>query len=180
MFFDESGVSLTPTVRRSWAPIGQTPVLRHRFNWTRASMAAALCYPPAGDTHRGRARVGFHVQPGAYNTDTLIDVLGELRALLAPDPVTLLWDGLPAHRSRAMREFLATQADWLAVERLPGYAPDLNPVEALWSSVKSVELANLCPDTIDEALTHARHGIDRVRATSHLPYSFLQQAGLSL
>jgi transposase len=92
----------------------------------------------------------------------------------------LVWDGLPAHRSTAMREFLATQAEWLTVECLPGYAPELNPVEALWSSVKSIELANLCPDTIDEAITHARHGIDRIRATSDLPSSFLQQAGLSL
>jgi hypothetical protein len=50
----------------------------------------------------------------------------------------------------------------------------------LWSSIKSVELANLCPNTIDEAITHARHGIDRIRATGHLPYSFLQQADLSL
>jgi transposase len=180
VFFDESGVSLTPTVRRSWAPVGATPVLRHRFNWKRASMAAALCYPPTGDAHRRRPRVGFHVHHGAYNTDTLIDVLGELRAFLAPHPVTLVWDGLPAHRSKAMNDFLATQTDWLTVERLPGYAPELNPVEALWSSVKTVELANLCPDTIDEAIAHARRGIDRIRATSRLPYSFLQQAGLSL
>jgi hypothetical protein len=114
VFFDESGVSLTPTVRRSWAPVGATPVLRHRFTWTRASMPAALCYPPSDDAHGRRARVGFHVHRGAYNTDTLIEVLGELRAFVAPHPVTLAWDGLPAHRSKAMTDFLA-QADWLTV-----------------------------------------------------------------
>jgi transposase len=165
-------------VRRSWAPIGQTPVLEHRFNWKRASMAAALCYPPSPDDRRG-ARVAFHVQYDSYNTETLIGVLAELRAFLTPHPVTLIWDGLPAHRSKAMTDFLATQADWLTVERLPAYAPDLNPVEALWSSVKGVELANLCPDTIDEAITLAERGIDRIRATEHLPHSFLQHAGLS-
>ncbi|TDD39087.1 IS630 family transposase [Saccharopolyspora elongata] len=179
VFFDESGLSLTPTVRRSWAPIGQTPVLEHRFNWKRASMAAALCYPPNPDDRR-TPEVAFHVQYDSYNTETLIEVLDELRTFLAPQPVTLIWDGLPAHRSKAMTAFLATQADWLTVERLPAYAPDLNPVEALWSSVKGVELANLCPGTIDEAITCAQHGIDRVRATEHLPYSFLQHTGLSL
>jgi transposase len=143
-------------------------------------MAAALCYPPRPDQHRRRPTVAFHVQPEAYNTDTLIGVLTELRAFLAPHPVTLIWDGLPAHRSKAMTAFLARQTDWLTVERLPGYAPDLNPVEALWSSIKGTELANLCPDTIDEAITKARNGIDRVRTNRQLPHSFLQHTGLSL
>jgi transposase len=58
--------------------------------------------------------------------------------------------------------------------RLPGYAPDLNPVEAVWSSVEGVELANLCPGTIDEAITLAERSIDRIRTTERLPYSFLQ------
>jgi transposase len=53
---------------------------------------------------------------------------------------------LPAHRSTAMATFVASQRHWLVVERLPAYAPDLNPVEGLWSSLKAVELANLtCP-----------------------------------
>lgn len=82
-------------------------------------MAAALCYPPSPDDRR-KPEVAFHVQPDAYNTETLISVLTELRAFLAPDPVTLVWDGLPAHRSRAMIDFSATQADWLTVERRLG------------------------------------------------------------
>jgi hypothetical protein len=68
----------------------------------------------------------FHIQPGHYDTDSLIGVLGELRRFLGGEKATLLWDGLPAHRSRAMRAWLATQRNWLVVERLPGYAPDLN------------------------------------------------------
>jgi transposase len=124
--------------------------------------------------------VVFHVQPDAYNTDALITVLGELRAALAPGPVTLIWDGLPAHRSKAMTAFLDSQTDWLTVERLPAYAPDLNPVEMLWSSIKGTELANLCPDTIKEAITAAYNGIERVRANRRLVHSFLQHTGLSL
>jgi hypothetical protein len=135
VFFDESGVILLPNVRRTWARRGQPPVLRHRFNWKRASMAAALCYGVGG----GGAQLCFHVQAGNYDTDCLIGVLKEVRRFLGGQKATLLWDGLGAHRSRAMQAFLVTQRDWLVVERLPAYAPDLNPVEGLWSNLKGQE-----------------------------------------
>jgi len=169
-------VSLLPNVRRTWAPRGRPPVLRHHFNWKRASMAGALCYGNRG----GGAKLCFHVQPGNYDTDSLIQVLDELRRFLGGQKATLLWDGLGAHRSRAMQAFLVTQRDWLVVERLPAYAPDLNPVEALWSNLKGVELANLAGDTLAEVIAAAERGIQRIRATHWLPYSFLRHCGLSL
>jgi transposase len=58
-------------------------------------------------------------------------VLGELRRFLGGEKANLLWDGLPSHRSNATRAWLATQRRWLVVERLPAYAPELNPVEGL-------------------------------------------------
>jgi len=139
-------------------------------------MAAALCY----GSHGGGAALAFHQQPGADNTDTLIQALGELRGFLGGQKATLLWDGLPAHRSLAMRAWLGRQRSWLVVEPLPGYAPDLNPVEALWSSLKGVELANLAGDTLGEVTAAAEQGIQRIRDTHHLPYSFLRHCGLSL
>ena len=143
MFWDESGASLLPVTRRTWAPIGRTPVIRHHFKWKRASMAAAICYGSRG----GGAALAFHHQPVAYDTDTLIGALGQLRRFLGGQKATLLWDGLPAHRSHAMRAWLRRQRSWLVVEPLPAYAPDLNPVEPLWSNLKGVELANLAGDT---------------------------------
>src|SRR5215204_2890010 len=89
-----------------------------------------------------------------------------------PGRSTLLWDGLPAHRSRAMRAWLG-QRSWLVVERLPGYAPELNPVEGLWSSLKAVELANLAGEGLDEVIAAAERGIQRIRGTHHLAFSFL-------
>jgi hypothetical protein len=133
------------------------------------SLAAALCYGSQG----GGAAVAFHRQVDAYDTDTLIGALGEQKA-------TLLWDGLPAHRSKAMRAWLGRQRRWLVVEPLPGYAPELNPVEALWSNLKGVELANLAGDTLQEVTTAAERGIQRIRDTHHLAYSFLRHCGLSL
>jgi len=139
-------------------------------------MAAALCYGSRG----GGAALAFHHQVDAYNTQTLIGALGELRRFLGGQKATLLWDGLPAHRSLAMGAWLRRQRSWLVVERLPGYAPDLNPVEGLWSNLKGVELANLAADTLQEVTTAAERGIQRIRGTPHLAYSFLRHCGLSL
>jgi hypothetical protein len=176
VFWDESGVSLLPVTRRTWAPRGVTPVIRHHFNWKRASMAAGLCYGSRG----GGAALAFHRQVDAYDTDSLIGALGELRRVLGGQKATLLWDGLPAHRSKAMGAWLRRQRRWLVVEPLPAYAPELNPVEALWSNLKGVELANLVGDTLEEVTAAAERGVQRIRGTHHLAYSFLRHCGLSL
>jgi hypothetical protein len=151
--------------------------LTHPFNWKKASMAAALCYGVRGG---GGAQLAFHITPGNYDTDRLIQVLGELRRFLGGEKATLLWDGLPSHCSHAMRAWLNRQRSWLVVERLPAYAPELNPVEGLWSSLKAVELANLTSPTLGEVIDQAHKGIQRVRRTPHLAYSFLRHAGLSV
>jgi transposase len=148
----------------------------HPFNWKKASMAAALCYGVGG----GGVQLAFHVTPGSYDTDRLIEVLEGLRRFLGGETATLLWNGLPSHRSVAMRAWLARQRSWPVVERLPAYAPDLNPVEGLWSSLKAVELANLTTPTLGEVMDQAHRGIERVRRTPHLAYSFLRHAGLSV
>jgi DDE superfamily endonuclease len=122
----------------------------------------------------------LHVQAGNYDTDTLIEVLGELRRFLGGEKATLLWDGLPAHRSRAMRAWLNRQRSWLVVERLPACTPELNPVEGLWSCLKAVELANLTGPTLSEVIQQAHQGVERVRRTPHLAYSFLRRTGLSV
>jgi putative transposase len=139
-------------------------------------MAAALCYGSRG----GGASLAFHHQVDAYDTDSLIGALSELRRFLGGQKATLLWDGLPAHRSKAMAAWLGRQRSWLVVEPLPGYAPDLNPVEALWSNLKGVELANLAGDTLQDVITAAERGIQRIRRTHHLAYSYLRHSGLSL
>jgi DDE superfamily endonuclease len=94
--------------------------------WKKASMAAALGYQPDGT----RARLCFHVQPDSYDTDSLIGVLEQLAGFYAGQRVVLLWDGQSSHWSYKMRAHLDTQRDWLVVERLPAYAPELNPVGA--------------------------------------------------
>jgi hypothetical protein len=90
------------------------------------------------------------------------------------------WAGRPSHT--AMAAFLATQRDWLVVERLPGYAPELNPAEQVpqWASLKGNQLANLAGEGLGGVIRAAWQGIGRIGRAWHLPYSFLRHAGLSV
>jgi DDE superfamily endonuclease len=176
VFFDESGISLIPPVRRTWSQRGQTPVLRHRVAWKRASMAAALGYHPDGT----KARLCFHLQPHSYDTDTLIRALEQLKGFYAGHKVVLLWDGLSAHWSHKMGAHLDAQRHWLTVERLPAYAPELNPVEYLWANLKGGELANCAGDTLAAVADQAQHGIQRVCDSDSLVVGFLAHTGLRL
>ena len=175
VFEDESGVSLLPSVRATWAPRGQTPVLRHRFNWKRLSLAGVLAYEPDGSD----AHLVFQMRAGAYNDQTLVAFLTALKDLKRR-PVVLIWDGLPSHRSRDMRAWLVEQRHWLTVEPLPGYARDLNPVEQVWGILKSRELANLCADTIDQVAEAAQDGLDRISSDAWLCFAFLRHTRLRL
>jgi transposase len=175
-FQDESGFSLLPVVRATWAPRGQTPVLTHRFSWKRMSMAGVLAYQP----DRSQATFVFQTKHGSYNTISLIEFLTDLHEHLDGQLVTLIWDGLPSHRSADMTAWVATQRRWLRVEPLPGYAHDLNPMEMVWGNVKAVELANLCPDTLDDAQAAAQTGLQRVGSSYELCFAFLDHTGLSL
>jgi transposase len=83
----------------------------------------------------------------------------------------------PQHRDARLDPHPAVLA---VVERLPAYAPEFNPVEGLWSSLKAVELANLAVPTLAEVIEQAHQGVERVRRTPHLAYSFLRHAGLSV
>jgi transposase len=150
-------------------------VLRHRFNWKRLSLAGALAYEPDGS----EAHLVFQMRAGAYNDESLIVFLSELHEL-EQRAVVLIWDGLPSHRSRRMRDWLAEQRHWLSVEPLPGYAHELNPVEHVWGTVKSKELANLCSNSIAELADVAEEGLDRIGSDAALCFAFLRHTGLRL
>ena len=150
-------------------------MLVHAFNWKKMSIAAALAFSWDGK----RSRVFFQTKPDSYNSSSLVGFLRDLKRELRAKKCILIWDGLPAHKSREMKEYLATQKTWLMVEMLPGYAPDLNPVETLWGNVKGQELANLCADDLGHVAGALRRGMARVAANEELARAFLDHAGLS-
>jgi transposase len=110
-------------VRSTWAPKGQTPVLRHRFSWSKISVMAALAYRWDGK----EAALVFGFEKESYNTETIIEFLEDFREHFPNDKITLIWDRLPAHRSAETIDWIAQQRKWLMVEYLPPYGHDLNP-----------------------------------------------------
>ena len=137
---------LNPLVRRSWAVRGRTPVIGgdggHR---KKVSVIGAVSVSP-----RAR-RVGLYFAnriDGYFDTEAVVRFLRDLlRALVGK--VVVVWDGGPNHKGPAMRAFL-TRNKRLRLERLPPYAPQLNPVEAVWSWLKYGQLANFVPDDLAE------------------------------
>jgi transposase len=174
VFQDESGVSQRPPLRRTWAPRGETPVVIHSYNWKKISICAAIAYRWDGK----RTRLYFQLRGGSYATESLISFLKELKKHFRQQYVILIWDGLPAHKSLKMKEYLQSQQGWLQVERLPGYSPDLNPVESLWGNIKNKELANQSADDLSEVATGVNDGFARIFWQRQLLTGFLNHSGL--
>lgn len=150
-------------------------MLIHAFNWKKLSVAIGVAF--RWDFRR--CGLFFQTRPGSYNDVTLIEFLTDLKREFRDRRVALVWDGLPSHRSAPMQAYLRAQRSWLTVERLPGYAPDLNPAELVWGNVKGGELANLCADNLDEVAHELRAGLRRVRRSPTLAFAFLRHTGLS-
>ncbi|MGW4568366.1 transposase [Streptomyces sp. NPDC004561] len=117
--------------------------------------------------------------PAATDSTALIEVLEQVKTFYCGDRVILVWDGLSAHWSRAMRAWVAEQ-EWLTLERVPAYAPELNPVVLLWSSLKKRELANLVGDHLADVADASEQGIHRINRNQQLPWSFLAHTGLTI
>ncbi|HLX27224.1 MAG TPA: transposase, partial [Casimicrobiaceae bacterium] len=130
--------------RQTWAPKGCTPVLQYSFTWKQLSLiAGASCW-----------RIYFRFFNGAIKAPQLVEFLQALAATIK-GKLLIIWDGLPAHRSRLVREYVESLDGRIALERLPGYAPELNPVEYLFGYTKQRELGNLCLETIAEVRRYA-------------------------
>jgi transposase len=96
-----------------------------------------------------------------------------------PGRMVVIWDGSPIHRSQTLRAFLAQGASQrLHLERLPAYAPELNPAEGLWPQLKGVELRNLCGLHLPHLRRERRDAVKRVRRKPRLITSFFHGAKL--
>jgi transposase len=169
LFIDESGFYPLPSVVRTYAPVGHTPIVEE---WcTRDHLSAISAISPEGKLY-------FRSQDRALNSD---DVAGFLEHLLreVPGRMLIIWDGAPIHRSHTIREFLANGASQhLHLERLPAYAPELNPGEGLWQQLKGVELRNVCCFDLPHLRHELRDAVKRVRRKPRLIKSFFRGAKL--
>lgn len=178
-FLDESGFMLQPLVRRSWAPRGQTPVIRCWDRRDRLSVIGAITVPPSRERHRLSAVFRIHTKN--VKTPEATEFLRILERH-ARGPLIVVLDLLNVHRA-AVRRWLASrrsETPRVAVEWLPPYAPDLNPAEQLWNTGKRTDLANLAPTDRDDLRGHVRRSLIRQRCSPNLLASAFDHAGLPL
>lgn len=171
VFVDESGFYLLPAIVRTYAPCGETPVLRvyethdHLSVMSGLTLAGQLFTLTRSEALTGVESVCFlkHVQ---YHLDTRLLVI---------------WDGSPIHRGDEVKSFLAESGSpSIHLEALPPYAPDLNPNEGIWDLLKHVELRNLCCRDLDHLHHELGLAILRLRRKPHLLRTCFVGAGLAL
>ena len=171
LWVDEAGFYLLPMAVRTWAPRGQTPILRVKL--TRDHLSAI-----SGITLDGR--LFMQVRPDSYDAEA---VVGFLRVLLRKiaGKIILIWDGSPIHRAHEIKAFLKRgAAKRLHLEQLPGYAPDLNPDEGIWNYLKRVELGNVCCTDLNDLSTRLLRARERLRHKREIIRSCSRQCGYSV
>jgi transposase len=180
-FEDESGQTLRPPVARTWAPVGQTPVIGVSGKGSgRVSIAGLVCLQPGRRgrlfyrirAHRGRTGERRSLSEADYAT-LITAAHNQLQA-----PIVLCWDNLNTHTSAAMRRFTGAHPDWLTVVQLPAYAPELNPAEGAWSLLKH-GLANRITQTADQLAATIKTELKRMQYRPDLIDGFLGQTGLT-
>jgi transposase len=132
---DEAGFYLLPMVVRTYALRGHTPVLRVKLTHDHLSAIGGI-------TQTGR--IFMQMQERAYKAEDVVRFLRRLVRKIS-GKLLVVWDGSPIHRADVIKAFLASQqGKRVHLERLPGYAPELNPQEQVWNLLKRRELKNLC------------------------------------
>jgi transposase len=171
VFVDESGFYLLPAILRTYAPMGETPILKVFHTRDHLSMMSAIT--PQGWLF---TRTRDEALNGMDSVHFLTHVHSQTdRKLL------VIWDGSPIHRNAEVRDFLTNgAAKHIHLERLPAYAPDLNPDEGTWRHLKYVELANVCCSDLLDLHSQVRLAVSRLRRKPQIIQSFFAQAGLPI
>ena len=171
MFVDQSGFYLLPTVLRTYAPVGQSPVLREKL--TRDHLSAI-----SGITLEGKLLM--LEQERAFKGEDVVRFLKHVLGQI-PGRLLIVWDGSPIHRSKAVKEFLeGGAAERIRLEQLPGYAPELNPDEGIWKHLKYTELKNLCCQSLAELRVELRKAKERLRHKKQVILGCIRQPGLEV
>jgi transposase len=171
VWIDQSGVYRLPHQVRTWARCSQTPLLRVPL--TRDHRAASGALSSDG-------RLFLQTPSGASHST---EVVGFLRVLLRKIPGTLriIWDGAPIHRGQPIKDFLARgAAKRIPLEQLPGSAPDLNPVEGIWASLKCRELGTVCCHDFPERDRALRRAKERLRHKRQVLQGCIAECGYSI
>jgi hypothetical protein len=138
VLIDETGLQLSPLRRRTWAKRGSRPILKDICS-SRKKISIVGALTISAKTQRRNLYFQSLID-GTYNSDRIAAFLRELLKQI-PGKIIVVWDNGPMHKGLAVRELLK-KTTRLTLENLPPYAPELNPVEQMWSHLKYGHCAN--------------------------------------
>lgn len=162
LFWDESGFRADAVHGKTWGVRGQTPVVNRPGQRQSISAASAVS---------AKGAFWYCTFGGALNATLFVDLLRQFMRGRRK-PVHLILDSLPAHKTVAVREYVASTQGKLTLHFLPGYAPDLNPDELVWSHVKRTGVAR-APLRADESLRERiEQQLAQLKRMPHLIRSF--------
>jgi transposase len=171
VFTDESGFLLIPSVRKTWSPVGQTPILLHRYRHDRISAISGIAVSPK----RFHCTLYCQLYEDNIQGQEVAEFLRHLLRQVRGHLIVLLDNG-KTHRSDPVGELLA-RTSRLHLVPFPPYAPELNPDEGVWNHLKST-LANGRPDTQVELMDVLADEICRLAASQSLLQGCIQQSDL--
>jgi transposase len=172
VFIDEAGFMLAPNIRRTFAPRGQTPIIRVSDPHARISVIEALCLSPNGRRHRFVWRLLEDNRN--YTGDRIVEFL-EAPGRCVSRKSYIIWDSIPIHRCGSVRAFFARYKD-LSEIRFPAYTPDLNPVDRIWFYAKYHRLANYTPLVLADLRKRLRFEFRRIEGRERLLRSCVRYA----
>jgi transposase len=177
VFLDESGFFLNPIVRRTWSPRGQTPILDA---WDRRDRISAISTISVSPKAR-RLGLQFDLLPDntTVHAEDIVAYLKRLKEELGPR-LTIVWDGSRIHdKSSLVKAFLAAHPD-IRTERLPAYAPEMNPDELVWAWTKYGRLGNLAAQHTDWLRDYIISEFTYIQEHPDLMASFIEKTKLPL
>ena len=176
VFIDESGFMLAPTLRRTYAPSGQAPVEKTSDPHARISVIGAIILSP----RYRRIDFAFELAPdnANFNGESIASFLPVIQERVK-HPLTIIWDSVGIHLSRPVAGYLS-KSGRIVSETFPANAPELDPVDSVWSHVKYGRLANYTPFDLSELRKTVTTELQRLESKPHLLRAFIRRAGMSL
>jgi transposase len=167
-FADEAAVRTDHHSGTTWAPVGQTPIVRGTGNRLSVNMISAV---------NTRGRLHFSFFEGNLNSAVFIDYLTKLLHDI-DGKIFLIVDGHSAHRSAQTRKFVRSTKGRLKLFFLPPYSPELNPDEWVWKNIKSDHVGRLAARTKEELKKGIDKAVSRMQKLPEIVRSFFHDPDL--
>jgi transposase len=165
---------LHPTVRRTWAPLGQKPIHHSWDRHDRLSVTGAITVSPL----QKRLGLYFSIVPWNVTGNDVLTFVQQLRSHLKR-PLLLIWDRFSGHK-KAARLLRDISGHRIHVEFLPAYAPELNVVDHAWGHTTYGEMANFIPHDVDDLAREVAQSLIAKHSRRDLLNAFFQHARLQL